>query len=387
MMDMRKMLKNAGQWTWGNTFLFVFGMITSSGYFIKHVMMIVFGIRARRILRDTNDPFDREVQKAWYLHRHAQSHLEHTRRIEALIKLVPQTILQLYIIWYVIDHTEQDLVVQLKCLKTTWILTGVSILKFSLDASLNVKEFDLHQNIRYFKRSELEEAKEFYADNSVPGKTPLCLLYQMCAITSRCIFISLMLYYIPGHYPHVLTTMFVSHLVLMALPTALIGSYSKSMFEEIGRKVEKKNRKIMWTCWYFLMALPWIFIVWASSLYAWVDVYGIPAKKPCEIEGSTAKRKRRVKANYGYALFYYFCMIFLENLVCSVYFYLYRQQIMGDDQRRTLSFMHVWYTFSIAWVSGTLGLVLGCLYYFCICKIDTEHCNLNQPTFIFTALK
>ena len=72
MMDMRKMLKNAGQWTWGNTFLFVFGMITSSGYFIKHVMMIVFGIRARRILRDTNDPFDREVQKAWYLHRHAQ---------------------------------------------------------------------------------------------------------------------------------------------------------------------------------------------------------------------------------------------------------------------------------------------------------------------------
>ena len=186
---------------------------------------------------------------------------------------------------------------QLKCLKTTWILTGVSILKFSLDASLNVKEFDLHQNIRYFKRSELEEAKEFYADNSVPGKTPLCLLYQMCAITSRCIFISLMLYYIPGHYPHVLTTMFVSHLVLMvkvssratlmffelkfwnqipALPTALIGSYSKSMFEEIGRKVEKKNRKIMWTCWYFLMALPWIFIVWASSLYAWVDVYGIP---------------------------------------------------------------------------------------------------------------
>ena len=72
MMDMRKMLKNAGKWTWGNTFLFVFGMLTSSGYFIKHVMMIVFGIRARRILRDTNDPFDREVQKAWYLHRHAQ---------------------------------------------------------------------------------------------------------------------------------------------------------------------------------------------------------------------------------------------------------------------------------------------------------------------------
>ena len=68
---------------------------------------------------------------------------------------------------------------------------------------------------------------------------------------------------------------------IKALPTALIGSYSKSMFEEIGRKVEKKNRKILWTCWYFLMALPWIFIVWASSLYAWVDVYGIPGKFSC----------------------------------------------------------------------------------------------------------
>ena len=37
--------------------------------------------------------------------------------------------------------------------------------------------------------------------------------------------------------------------------------------------------------------------------------------------------------------------------------------------------------------SSITGLVLGCLYYFCICKIDSEHCNLNQPKFIFTALK
>ena len=276
MMDMRKMLKKADKWNWCNTILFLFGIITQCGYFIKHVQMIIFGIRARRLLRSSNDPFDPEVQKAWYLHRHAQSHLESTRRIEALIKLVPQTILQLYIIWYVIDHTQQDLEAQLQCLKPTWILTGVSILKFSLDAALNVKEFDLHQGIRTFKRSELEEAKEFYSDNSPAGKTPICLIYNMCAITSRCIFVSLMFYYIPRHYPHVLTGLFLTHLILMALPTALIGSYSKSMFEEIGRKVENKNYKVLWTCWYFLMAFPWILIIWTSSLYAWVDVYGIP---------------------------------------------------------------------------------------------------------------
>jgi len=276
LMDFRKTLKQADKWTWCNTFLFIFGMITQSGYFIKHVAMIVYGVRARRLLRQTNNPFDEDVQREWYLHRHAQSHLEHMRRIEALIKLVPQTILQLYIIWYVIDHTGQDLDSQLRCLKPTWILTGVSILKFSLDASLNVKEFDLHAGIRYFKRHELDEAIEFYSDNSPAGKTPICLLYNMCAITSRCIFVSLMFYYMPSRYPHVLTIMFLAHLILMALPTALIGSYSKSIFEEIGRKVERKNRKLLWTCWYFIMALPWILIMWTSSLYSWVDVYGIP---------------------------------------------------------------------------------------------------------------
>jgi len=107
LMDMRKMLKKADKWNWCNTILFVFGMITCTGYLIKHLMMIIFGVKARRLLKQKNDPFDPEVQKFWFLHRHAQSHLEHTRRMEALIKLVPQTILQLYIIWYIIDNTPQ----------------------------------------------------------------------------------------------------------------------------------------------------------------------------------------------------------------------------------------------------------------------------------------
>jgi len=46
---------------------------------------------------------------------------------------------------------------------------------------------------------QIEEMKEFYSEPSVPGKTPICLLHNMCAISSRCIFISLMLYYIKGH--------------------------------------------------------------------------------------------------------------------------------------------------------------------------------------------
>ena len=77
--------------------------------------------------------------------------------------------------------------------------------------------------------------------------------------------------------------MFACHLVLMALPTALIGSQSKSVFEEIGRRLRKKNRKILWAIWYFLWSFPWVLIVWLSSLFTWVDVYGIPAKKPCNL--------------------------------------------------------------------------------------------------------
>lgn len=90
----------------------------------------------------------------------------------------------------------KDLETQLHCLKPTWILTGVSILKFSLDGALNVKQYDLNAPVKFFKRSELQQAKDFYIDKTVPGKTPIALLYNIGSITSRCIFISLMMYYI-----------------------------------------------------------------------------------------------------------------------------------------------------------------------------------------------
>ena len=76
-MDMRKMLKMADRWNWCNTILFVFGMITCTGYLIKHLMMIIFGVKARRLLKQKNDPFDPEVQKFWFLHRHAQARVHH----------------------------------------------------------------------------------------------------------------------------------------------------------------------------------------------------------------------------------------------------------------------------------------------------------------------
>ena len=69
----------------------------------------------------------------------------------------------------------------------------------------------------------------------------------------------------------------------MALPTAVIGSQSKSVFEEIGRRLRKKNRKVLWAIWYFLWSFPMVLIAWLSSLFTWVDVYGIPATKPCNI--------------------------------------------------------------------------------------------------------
>ena len=90
----------------------------------------------------------------------------------------------------------KDLETQLHCLKPTWILTGVSILKFSLDGALNVKQYDLNAPVKFFKRSEIQQMKDFYIDKTVPGKTPIALLYNIGSITSRCIFISLMMYYI-----------------------------------------------------------------------------------------------------------------------------------------------------------------------------------------------
>ena len=51
------------------------------------------------------------------------------------------------------ELTSKDVITQVKCMKPTWILTGVSVLKFSLDGALNVKQFDIHGPMKTFKRS------------------------------------------------------------------------------------------------------------------------------------------------------------------------------------------------------------------------------------------
>ena len=89
------------------------------------------------------------------------------------------------------------------------------------------------------------------------------------------------------------------HLTLMAVPCVWIGSVSRSLFEEIGRKMKKKNRKFLWRAWYVFWGVPIIFTFWIASIYTWVDVYGIPAKKPCDIaffNDTTDRRRRRAKA-------------------------------------------------------------------------------------------
>ena len=63
-------------------------------------MLIIYGIKARKLAKQENDVFNKEVQVFFYLHLHCQSHLEQFRRVEAVCKLVPQTILQFYVIWY-----------------------------------------------------------------------------------------------------------------------------------------------------------------------------------------------------------------------------------------------------------------------------------------------
>ena len=71
------MLKMTQKWNRYYTILFVFGMITCTGYLIKFSMKIIFEVKARRLLKQTNDPFDQEVQKLWFLHRHAQETLHY----------------------------------------------------------------------------------------------------------------------------------------------------------------------------------------------------------------------------------------------------------------------------------------------------------------------
>merc|ERR1719262_861778 len=99
------MLKRAGKFNLGMKILFGFGLVTCTGYIIKHLMLVIYGIKARKLAKEKNDLFDEEVQTLMYLHQHSQSHLEMFRRVEAVTKLVPQAILQFYVIWYIIDHS------------------------------------------------------------------------------------------------------------------------------------------------------------------------------------------------------------------------------------------------------------------------------------------
>ena len=81
-----------------------------------------------------------------------QSHLEQFRRVEAVTKLVPQAILQFYIILYTVDNSHRDLMSEVHCMTKTWILVGISVLKFSLDSAQNVKQYSLDE-MKFFDRT------------------------------------------------------------------------------------------------------------------------------------------------------------------------------------------------------------------------------------------
>ena len=74
---------------------FELAMITCTGFLVKHVMLIVFGVRARHLLRQKNDLFDIRQQNLIFFTKQSLSFLEALRRLEAVIKLIPQTILQI----------------------------------------------------------------------------------------------------------------------------------------------------------------------------------------------------------------------------------------------------------------------------------------------------
>ena len=104
-------------------------------------------------------------------------------------------------------------------------------------------------------------------------------------------------------------------------------------------------------------------------------------------ECRTPKQERRARIRYGVALLYYFNLIFIENVLCCALFYIYHEQMITSEGQHTLGLNEVLWTFFIALMLEIFGFVFGCLYYFCICKIDTEHCILNQPVMIETALQ
>ena len=72
--------------------------------------------------------------------------------------------------------------------------------------------------------------------------------------------------------------------------------------------------------------------MWLSSLFMWVDVYGVPAKKPCLIKTHSTKREKRRNTSYASVLIYYFLVVFGENLLLSAYFYILRKELVYSQQ-------------------------------------------------------
>jgi len=177
------------------------------------------------------------------------------------------------------------------------------------------------------------------------------------------------------------------NLWLRSLILTAFSLLSKSLFEEAERKLAGKRRKMLWRLFfYFVVAVPSIYLSWLSTMFTWVDVYGIPATKPCHIKTHSTKRERRRTTNYGTALIYYFLVVFGENILLTLYFYFLRQELVRSREQ-VLTFNEVWWTFALTWVLKVVGFCLGVLYYFCICKIDTPNCQLNQPVIILRAMQ
>ena len=48
------------------------------------------------------------------------------------------------------DNSPRELLTQLNCMTPTWVLLGISILKFSVDSAQNVKSYPIDQ-IHFFE--------------------------------------------------------------------------------------------------------------------------------------------------------------------------------------------------------------------------------------------
>lgn len=160
-----------------------------------------------------------------------------------------QAILQFYVIWFTIDTGNRELAKQLDCMTKTWILVGLSILKFSLDSAQNVRAFPIDE-VKIFDRGQITEFLDYYTEKKIAGKLPIGILYYATSITSRCILIAIAVYYLPIY---LLSILGIVHLTLMALPCFVIGSYCKSFFEEARRKLKGKKRKILWKLFYYFV--------------------------------------------------------------------------------------------------------------------------------------